>query len=95
MPSMRYELQVRQNAAQGKEVEGKVFRLDGFEMISAFDGATQDIGVAVKLIPAAADPDFKEPVVLVVPGGVIELFIKGLRAAQADTPEAARKGGTA
>ena len=88
------ELQITHHTL-GKPIEGKLFRPYSYETIGAVELETHASAVVIKLHPAAGDPDFKEPVVILLHLENLENFIKAIRIAEAGLHPAVRKGGTA
>jgi hypothetical protein len=79
----------------GKEIAGKLFRPYAFETVGAHSVDTGVFAVAIKLHPNVGDPDFKEPIVILLHEDNVEAFIRAIRIAQAGTPANVRKGGSA
>jgi hypothetical protein len=94
MPPRDGELQIT-TIPIGQEITGKLFRPYAFETVGAHSLDTGAFAVAIKLFPTAADPDFKEPVVILLHEENVEAFIRAIRIAQAGMPESVRKGGAA
>ena len=93
MPTMNGELQITTNKL-GQEVTGKLFRPYAFETVGAISLDTGVVAVAIKLFPAAADPDFKEPVVVLLSEENVEAFIRAIRIALGGVAADVRKGGS-
>lgn len=94
MPPKIGELQIT-NHSLGQPIAGKVFWLYGYETVGAVELETGASVVAVKLYPGPANPDFKEPLVIMLALENIENFIKAIRIAQAGMHTDARNGGAA
>jgi hypothetical protein len=94
MPPKIGELQLT-NPSPGQPIEGKILWLHGYEMVGAVELATGTSLVAVKLYPGDANPDFKEPIVVMLAVQDIEDFFKAIRIAEAGLHPGAREGGTA
>lgn len=92
MSSMDGGLQISTNR-MGKEVAGKLFRPYAFETVGAVSLEVSGLFIAITLYPTAADPEFKEPVVIMLADENVENFIKAIRIAQAGLG-AVRKGGS-
>jgi hypothetical protein len=86
------ELQITHHTP-GKPIEGKLFRPYAYETLGAVEAETYAAAVVIKLHPAAGDPDFKEPFVLLRLND-LENFIKAIRIAEAGLHPAVREGGT-
>ena len=94
MSSIDGEVQLRTHQL-GKEISDKLLRPCAFETLPVFTLDTGSFAVAIKFFPTANDPEFKEPIVILVREEDIENFIKVIRIAQAGTPLDVRKGGSA
>ena len=79
----------------GKPIEGKLFRPYAFETLGAVEAETHAAAVVIKLHPATGDPDFKEPVVILLHLENLENFIKAIRIAEAGLHPVVREGGSA
>jgi hypothetical protein len=88
------ELQIT-NYTLGKPIAGKLFRPFAFETVGAVELETTASVIAIKLYPAAGDPDFKEPIVILLHMENVEAFIRAIRIAQAGLHPDIRKGGSA
>jgi hypothetical protein len=89
------ELQITNNALGQPIAGGKVLWLYGYETIGGVELDTGTPLVAVRLLPGTANPDFKEPIVVMLAVSDIENFIKAIRIAEAGLHPGALKGGTA
>lgn len=79
----------------GQPIEGKLFRPYSYETLGAVELETHASAVVIKLNPAAGDPDFKEPFVVLLRLNDLENFIKAIRIAEAGLHPAVREGGSA
>ncbi len=93
MLSMNGEFQFTEKL--GQEIRGKLLRPHAFETVSALSLDTGVFAIAITIFPAADDPEFKEPVVILVSEDNIERFITAIRLAQAGAHPVVRKEGTA
>jgi hypothetical protein len=93
MPSLDSEFQFTQKL--GQEITGKLLRPRAFESVSALSLDTGVFAIAITIFPAADDPEFKEPVVILVSEDNVERFIRTIRLAQAGARPVVRKEGTA
>ncbi len=94
MPPKMGELQLTNNAP-GKPITGTIFWLHGYETVGAVELETGTAIVAVKLYPGAGNPEFKEPIVIMLAVQDIENFFKAIRIAEAGLHSNVRGGGTA
>jgi hypothetical protein len=78
----------------GQEISGKLFRPHTFETVGAISLDTGAVAVAIKLFPMAGDPDFKEPVVVLISEENVEVFIRAIRIALGGVAADVRKGGS-
>ena len=93
MPTMNGELQIT-TSKLGQEISGKLFRPHTFETVGAISLDTGAVAVAIKLFPMAGDPDFKEPVVVLISEENVEVFIRAIRIALGGIAADVRKGGS-
>ena len=93
MPTMNGELQIT-TPKPGQEITGKLFRPYAFETVGAISLDTGAVAVAIKLFPTAGDPDFKEPVVVLLSEENVENFIRAIRIALGGVAADVRKGGS-
>ena len=93
MPTMNGELKITTNKL-GQEITGKLFRPHAFETVGAISLDTGVVAVAIKLFPTAGDPDFKEPVVVLLSEENVEAFIRAIRIALGGVAADVRKGGS-
>ena len=93
MPTMNGELQIT-TPKPGQEITGKLFRPYAFETVGAIRLDTGVVAVAIKLFPMAGDPDFKEPVVVLISEENVEVFIRAIRIALGGVAADVRKGGS-
>ena len=91
MPSIEGELQITTDKI-GKEITGKLLRPYAFETVVTVSLDTGVFAVAITIFPTAADPEFKEPIVILLREENVEAFIRAIRIAQASTPLDVRKG---
>lgn len=82
MPPKIGELQTI-NHTPGEPIIGSIFWLHGYETVGAVELETGTEIVAVKLFPGAANPEFKEPLVIMLAVQDIETFFKAIRIAEA------------
>jgi hypothetical protein len=94
MPSMDGELRITTDKI-GKEITGKLLRPCAFEAVIAISLDTGVFAVAITIFPTAADPEFKEPVIILLAEEDVDPFIRAIRIAQAGTPLDVRKGASA
>jgi hypothetical protein len=94
MPPKDGELRITRDKI-GKEITGKLLRPYAFEAVVTFSLDTGVFALAVTIFPIAEDPEFKEPVVILLPEANVESFIRAIRIAQADVPLEVRKGTSA
>ena len=94
MPPKTGELQLTTHSP-GQPIAGKVFWLHGYETVGAVELATGTSIVAVKLYPGDGNPEFKEPIVIMLAVQDIENFFKAIRIAEAGLCPNIRDGGTA
>ena len=92
MPTRNGELQIT-TPKLGQEISGKLFRPHTFETVGAISLDTGAVAVAIKLFPMAGDPDFKEPVVVLISEENVEVFIRAIRIALGGIAADVRKGG--
>ena len=78
----------------GQEITGELFRPYAFETSVVISLETGVYAVAIKLFPAAADPDFKEPVVVLLSEENVEAFIRAIRISLGGVAADVRKGGS-
>jgi hypothetical protein len=94
------------HATQGRRTEnykslsGKADRwqtlwLSGYETTGAIELETGTPVVAVKIFPVAGDPEFTEPIVIMLALENLENFIKAIRIAEAGFHSDAHNGGRA
>lgn len=76
------ELQIT-NHEPGQPIAGRLFWLQGYETVGAVELETGAAIVALKLYPGVVNPDFKEPIIIMLEVGDIENFFKAIRIAQA------------
>lgn len=88
------ELQITDRMV-GQPIEGKLFRPSAYETVGVFELETGASAVVIKLYPVAGDPDFKEPVVVLLHLENLEPFIRAIRIAEAGLHPDVRKGGSA
>jgi hypothetical protein len=88
------ELQLTNNSP-GQPITGTIFWLHGYETVGAIELETGAAIVAVKLYPGAENPEFKEPIVIMLAVQDIENFFKAIRIAQAGLHPAVHEGGSA
>jgi len=93
MPTMNGELQIT-TPKLGQEISGKLFRPHTFETVGAISLDTGAVAVAIKFFPTATDPDFKEPVVVLLSEENVEVFIRAIRIALGGVAADVRKGGS-
>jgi len=93
MRTMNGELQIT-TPKLGQEISGKLFRPHTFETVGAISLDTGAVAVAIKLFPMAGDPDFKEPVVVLISEENVEVFIRAIRIALGGIAADVRKGGS-
>ena len=93
MPTRNGELQIT-TPKLGQEISGKLFRPHTFETVGAISLDTGAVAVAIKLFPMAGDPDFKEPVVVLISEENVEVFIRAIRIALGGIAADVRKGGS-
>jgi hypothetical protein len=93
MPSIDGEFKFTQRL--GQEITGKMLRPHAFESVSALTLDTSVFAIAITIFPAAGDPEFKEPVVILLSEDSVERFIKTIRLAQAGAHPVVREEGTA
>jgi hypothetical protein len=93
MPTRNGELQIT-TPKLGQEISGKLFRPHTFETVGAISLDTGAVAVAIKLFPMAGDPDFKEPVVVLISEENVEVFIRAIRIALGGVAADVRKGGS-
>jgi hypothetical protein len=93
MRTMNGELQIT-TPKLGQEISGKLFRPHTFETVGAISLDTGAVAVAIKLFPMAGDPDFKEPVVVLISEENVEVFIRAIRIALGGVAADVRKGGS-
>ncbi len=72
------------NHAPGQPITGTLFWLHGYETVGAVELATGTSIVAVKLYPGDGNPEFKEPIVIMLAVQDIENFFKAIRIAGRD-----------
>ena len=77
MPPKFGELQLT-TTAPGQPITGAIFWLHGYETVGAVELATGTSIVAVKLYPGAGNPEFKEPLVIMLAVQDIENFFKAI-----------------
>jgi hypothetical protein len=94
MPSIDDELRITTDKI-GQEITGKLLRPHTFEAALAISLDRGVFAVAITIVPAAEDPEFKEPVVILLPEANVDSFIRAIRIVQADTPLDTRKGASA
>lgn len=95
MPPKIGELQII-NIPPGQPIAGgKVLWLYGYETIGGVELETGIPIVAVKLFPGAANPDFKEPIIVMVAVADIDNLVKAIRISEAGLHLDVLKGGTA
>jgi hypothetical protein len=88
------ELQIT-NHTLGQPIAGKLFRPFAYETVGAVELEMTASVIAIKLYPNAGDPDFKEPVVVLLRMENVEAFVRAIRIAQAGLHPDVRKGGSA
>jgi hypothetical protein len=93
MPSLDSEIQFTERL--GQEITGKLLRPRAFESVSTLSLDTNVFAIAITIFPATDDPEFKEPVVILISEDNVELFIPTIRLAQAGARPVVRKAGTA
>jgi hypothetical protein len=79
----------------GQEITGKLLRPRAFETVSALSLDTGVFAIAITIFPTVDDPEFKDPVVILVSEDNVERFITAIRLAQAGARPVVRKEGTA
>jgi len=89
------EVQVIDKFAPGREIDGPVLRPTWYLTAGALDHKSGGVAVALTIVPALGDPDFKEPVTVMVAEKDVDLLVKLLRTAQGLMPAAVREGGGA
>ena len=94
MPPKIGELQLTNNAP-GQPITGTIFWLHGYETVGAVELETGAAIVAVKLYPGAGNPEFKEPIIIMLAVQDIETFFKAIRIAEAGLNQGVSNGGTA
>jgi hypothetical protein len=87
------EIQISDAVSPGDKVEGPFLRPEKFNMFGIADHATAGHAIAIRLVPYDGDPDFPEPVTVVIQFEDVEFFMRLIRAAQALMPKA--EGGVA
>jgi hypothetical protein len=92
MPLQPGELQLTQ-LRLGQPIEGKLLRPFAYETIGAVEFCTGAAGVAIAIYPNADDPDFKEPVVLLLTLENLDPFIRAIRIAEANIDPNMLSGG--
>jgi hypothetical protein len=93
MASIDDEFQFTQRL--GQEITGKMLRPHAYEAVSVLSLDTGVFALALTIFPTAGDPEFKEPVVVLLSEDSVERFIRAIRLAQAGTHPVVRKEGTA
>jgi hypothetical protein len=86
------EVQITDRVAPGQTVDGPFLRPVRFWSVGVLDYKTNGPAVVFTLVPAAGDPDFKEPVTVMIAEHDIDLVVKALRTAQGLMPPAVRDG---
>ena len=76
----------------GQEITGELFRPYAFETSVVISLETGVYAVAIKLFPNVGDPNFGEPVVVLLSDANVENFIRAIRIAQAASPADLRQG---
>lgn len=94
MPLKDGELQITRDKI-GKEITGKLLRPYAFETVVTLSLDTGVFALAITIFPTAADLEFKEPVIILLPEANVESFIMAIRLAQANAHPVVRKEGTA
>ena len=95
MPPKIGELQITNNYLGQPIAGGKIIWLYGYETIAGIELETGTPIVAVKFFPGPSNPDFKEPVIVMLAERDIENFLKAIRIAQAGLHPSISEGGTA
>ena len=93
MRTMNGELKITTNEI-GQEITGKLLRPHTFETVGAISLDTGVVAVAIKFFPTVADPDFREPVVVLLSEENVEAFIRAIRIALGGVAADVRKGGS-
>jgi hypothetical protein len=79
----------------GQEITGKLLRPHAYEAVSVLSLDTSVFAIAITIFPATDDPEFKEPVVILISEDNVERFIRAIRLAQAGARPVVRKEATA
>lgn len=67
----------------GQQVEGRLLRPWTFQMVRARDMALNEVVLAIRIVPMAGDPEFREPIVIMLPERMIDAFAAAISAARA------------
>ena len=78
-----YEVQITNEIGPGDKVEGLFLRPDKIRTLGVVDPVSGDHSIGIIITPHAGDPEFPEPVTLLLPFEKLEYFVKLLRTAEA------------
>lgn len=90
---MGVEVQIIEKLVPGREIDGPVLRPTWYLTAGALDHKSGGVAVALTIVPALGDPDFREPVTVMVAEKDVDLLVKLLRTAQGLVPATVREGG--
>lgn len=62
----------------GQRIEGKLIRPLTFQVLRARDMALNEVGLAIRIVPIAGDPEFNEAVAIMLPERMIDAFVAAI-----------------
>jgi len=87
------EVQMIEKLVPGREIDGPVLRPTWYLTAGALDHKSGRVAVALTIVPALDDADFKEPVTVMVAEKDVDLLVRLLRTAQGLMPASVRESG--